>query len=101
ASEFQISSRDITELRQYYEKSQNLLEELRLHQTELENQNEELRMLRQQAEISERKYLDLYDNAPNGYFTLEPNGKITDVNLTGAALLGKSREQILNTSLQN
>ena len=28
ATEFQISSRDITELQQYYEKSQNLLEEL-------------------------------------------------------------------------
>jgi PAS domain S-box-containing protein len=101
ATEFQISSRDITELQQYYEKSQNLLEELQLHQKELENQNEELRMLREQAERSERKYLDLYDHAPAGYFTLAPNGKITDVNLTGAALLGKTREQILKSSLQD
>jgi PAS domain S-box-containing protein len=101
ATEFQISSRDITELRQYYEKSQDLLEELQLHQKELENQNEELRMLREQAESSERKYLDLYDHAPAGYFTLAPNGKITDVNLTGAALLGKAREQVLNSSLQD
>jgi len=99
-SEFQISSRDITELQQYYEKSQHLLEELQLHQKELEAQNEELRMLRQQAELSERKYLDLYNHAPDGYFTLAPNGLITEVNLTGAALLGKSREQVLNTSLQ-
>jgi PAS domain S-box-containing protein len=101
ATEFQISSRDITELQQYYEKSQNLLEELQLHQKELEKQNEELMMLREQAERSERKYLDLYDHAPAGYFTLAPNGKITDMNLTGAALLGKTREQILNSSLQN
>jgi PAS domain S-box-containing protein len=100
-TEFQISSRDITELQQYYEKSQNLLEELQLHQKELENQNEELRMLREQAERSERKYLDLYDHAPAGYFTLAPSGRITDVNLTGAALLGKTREQILKSSLQD
>lgn len=100
ATEFQISSRDITELQQYYEKSQNLLDELQLHQKELENQNEELKMLRQQAERSERKYLDLYDHAPAGYFTLAPNGKIVGVNLTGAALLGKTREQVLNSSLQ-
>ena len=96
-----LSSRDITELQQYYKKSQNLLEELQSHQKELENQNEELRMLREQAERSERKYLDLYDHAPAGYFTLAPNGKITEVNLTGAALLGKTREQILNSSLQD
>ena len=72
-----------------------------MHQKELEAQNEELRTLRQQAERSERKYLDLYDHAPAGYFTLAPNGKITEVNLTGAALLGKTREQILNSSLQD
>jgi PAS domain S-box-containing protein len=101
AIEFQSSSRDITELQQYYKKSQDLLEELQFHQKELETQNEELRMLRQQAERSERQYLDLYDHAPAGYFTLAPNGKITGVNLTGAALLGKSREQILNNSLQD
>ena len=101
ATEFQISSRDITELQQYYEKSQDLLEELQSHQKELENQNEELRMLREQAERSERKYLDLYEHAPAGYFTLAPNGKITDVNLTGAAILGKTREQVLKSSLQD
>ena len=46
-------------------------------------------MLRQQAERSERKYLDLYDHAPAGYFTLAPNGKITEVNLTGQPFLAK------------
>ncbi|MDD1683693.1 MAG: PAS domain S-box protein, partial [Methanoregula sp.] len=101
AIEFQSSSRDITELQQYYEKSQHLLEELQLHQKELEAQNEELRMLRLQAERSERQYLDLYDHAPAGYYTLAPNGIITRVNLYGAALLGKTRDQILNNSLQD
>jgi PAS domain S-box-containing protein len=100
-TEFQSSSRDITELQQYYEKSQHLLEELQIHQRDLETQNEELRLLRQQAERSEREYLDLYDSAPAGYFTLAPNGKITRVNLTGAALLGQTRDHLLNRSLQD
>lgn len=100
-TEFQISSRDITELQQYYEKSQHLLEELQLHEKELETQNEELRQLREQAEISERNYQDLYDHAPAGYFTLARNGQIVRLNLTGAALLGKSREQLLNHSLSD
>ena len=99
--EFQSSSRDITELKQYYEQSQHLLEELQLHQSELEAQNEELIKLRKKAERSERKYLDLYDFAPAGYFTLAPNGTITGVNLTGAALLGASRDNVLNQSLHD
>jgi len=101
AIEFQSSSRDITELKQYYEQSQHLLEELQLHQAELESQNEELIQLRKKAERSERKYLDLYDFAPAGYFTLGRGGVITGVNLTGAAMLGKSRDSVLNQQLQN
>lgn len=101
ATEFQMSSRDITELQEYYEKSQHLLEELQTRQKELETQNDELRILRQQAEHSEREYLDLYDSAPAGYFTLAPNGKIIQVNQTGATLLGKTREEILDSSLQD
>jgi PAS domain S-box-containing protein len=101
AIEFQSSSRDITELQQYYKKSQDLLEKLQFHQKELEAQNEELRMLRQQAERSERQYLDLYDHAPAGYFTLTPTGLINQLNLAGAVLLGRSREQALNSSLQD
>jgi PAS domain S-box-containing protein len=101
ATEYQMGSRDITELKQYYEKSQHLLEEIQLHQKELESQNEELRALRQQAEVSERNYQDLYDRAPAGYFTLAPNGKIVRLNFAGAALLGTSRENVISKSLQD
>jgi len=101
AIEYQSSSRDITELKQYYEQSQHLLEELQLHQAELESQNEELILLRKKAERSERKYLDLYDFAPAGYFTVARGGIITGVNLTGAAMLGRSRDAVLNQQLQD
>src|SRR3972149_6060837 len=70
------------------ENPRNLIHELQVYQIELEMQNEELR--RQQAESDEAKgrYRDLYDFAPIGYFTFDPDGKIAEVNLTGATLLG-------------
>jgi PAS domain S-box-containing protein len=61
-------------------------------------QNEELR--RQQAESDEAKdrYRDLYDFAPIGYFTFDPDGRIAEVNLTGASLLGLPRSRLIGRS---
>ena len=61
---------------------------LKGHQTKQEVQREELRRINQEAE-QRRRYQDLYDFAPVGYFTLDEWGKILEVNQTGAALLGK------------
>jgi PAS domain-containing protein len=58
--------------------------ELQVHQVELELQNEELIRTRNAAEELRDKYLDLYDFAPVGYFVLDINGHIIEVNLTGA-----------------
>jgi PAS domain S-box-containing protein len=44
------------------------------------------------------RYVDLYEFAPVGYFTLTRNGMIAEVNLTGAALLGVARKKLLNRS---
>ncbi len=63
------------------------LKALRIHQLELETQNAELRRLQQELGRSHARYLDLYEHAPVGYLTLSPDGKITECNLTGAALL--------------
>jgi two-component system, cell cycle sensor histidine kinase and response regulator CckA len=71
--------------------------ELRVHQIELEMQNEELRGLRNEVEAARDKYCDLYDFAPVGYFTLDTNGGIQEVNLTGASLLGEERRRLFGT----
>ena len=65
-----------------------LVHNLRVHQIELEIQNEELKLAQLKIEDSQRKYFDLYNFAPLGYFTLDNDGLILEVNLAGAALLG-------------
>ena len=53
-----------------------LLHELQVHQIELEMQNEELIQANETAETALKKYTMLYDFAPMGYFTLDPDGNI-------------------------
>ena len=76
--------------------AEELVHELRVHQIELEIQNEELKKAQRALEESRDRYVDLYDFAPVGYFTFTRGGRITEVNLTGAALLGVERQELLN-----
>ncbi len=76
-----------------------LLHELQVHQIELEMQNAELQACRNQAETLLDKYVELYDFAPVGYFSLDEKGRILEVNLTGADLLGVVRSRLLSRSL--
>ncbi|MCF7937263.1 MAG: response regulator [Spirochaetales bacterium] len=75
-----------------------LQENLRIHQIELEMQHNELTQTRNKLEDLVEKYSDLYDFAPVGYFTLDENGKINEVNLRGAKMLGTEREYIVGNS---
>jgi PAS domain S-box-containing protein len=76
--------------------TQRLVQELQIHQIELEMQNEELQKARVEAEAVLDQYTDLYDFAPAGYFTLNRDGAIRRVNLTGAGLLSVERAQLVN-----
>ena len=76
--------------------TQRLVHELQVHQIELEMQNEELLQARAEVEAILGQYTDLYDFAPVGYFTLDRNGTIRQVNLTGAHLLGVDRSALVN-----
>jgi PAS domain S-box-containing protein len=78
------------------EKMESALENLRVHQVELQMQNEELSAKQEELEVLQSKYVDLYDFAPAGYFTLSKSGLILEANLTGSDLLGVTRSVLLN-----
>ncbi|MDM8557145.1 PAS domain S-box protein [Desulfococcaceae bacterium HSG7] len=73
-----------------------LINELQADRNELESQNKELRQQKEKLEESRRKYYNLYDSAPVGYFTFNKDGMISDVNLAGAELLGQDRDTLID-----
>jgi hypothetical protein len=77
-----------------------LLHELQVHQIELQMQNEELRHANETAEAALKKYTMLYDFAPMGYFTLDAEGSIHDLNFTGADMLGDRRFALVNSNFK-
>jgi len=77
-----------------------LLHELQVHQIELEMQNEELLLAYEKAETALKKYTMLYDFAPMGYFTLEKDGTITELNFSGAEMLGDKRFLLVNSNFK-
>ncbi len=77
-----------------------LMHELQVHQIELEMQNEELRQAYETAETALKKYTMLYDFAPMGYFTLDCDGSICELNFTGAELLGDKRFALVNSNFK-
>ncbi|MGD0280719.1 MAG: sigma 54-interacting transcriptional regulator, partial [Smithella sp.] len=80
------------------ETAQRLVHELEVHQIELEMQNAELKRAQEELELSRNKYLELYDFAPIGYFTFDAQGRIKEVNLTGAKIMGVERQGLINKS---
>ena len=72
-----------------------LTHELAVHQIELEMQAEELRAAQLDVEKSRDKYIELFDFAPLGYFTLDENFIIIEANLTAARLLNTERRSLI------
>lgn len=72
----------------------------RLVDFELHNQmqllSNQLQIKQQELEKSRNRYVDLYDHAPVGYLTLDNNGKIFSINLTGASLLKAERHTLID-----
>lgn len=77
-----------------------LVHELQVHQIELEMQNEELQQAYETAEIALKKYTMLYDLSPTGYFTLDSDGSICELNFTGADMLGERRFSLVNSNFK-
>lgn len=80
--------------------AKKLLHELQVHQIELEMQNEELQEAYFTAERALKKYTMLYDFAPMGYFTLDWEGSICELNFTGAEILREKRFTLVNKNFK-
>src|SRR5436305_4230800 len=74
---------------------QDLIKELQVHQLELEIQNREQRETQQQLAHSRMRYADLYDFSPIGYASLDENGCIEEINITGGKLLGDNPHKLI------
>lgn len=73
-----------------------VIQELSAHQIELEMKNEELVEARKSEREIKEKYIQLYDFAPSGYLTLNREGRIIELNLMAAKMLGRERSLLLN-----
>jgi PAS domain S-box-containing protein len=74
-----------------------LIHELQVHQIELQLQNDELIRAKFEALDSAKKYSELYNYEPSGYFTLNKDNEIIELNLNAAKMLGKERCQLVNS----
>ncbi|MFZ4464219.1 MAG: PAS domain S-box protein [Bacteroidales bacterium] len=65
---------------------------------ELEIANEELLETKEEAETASKKYTELFEFAPSGYFILSSKKEIEEKNLSGAQMLGigKQRSRLIN-----
>jgi len=70
--------------------SEELLHELQVHQIELELQNDELKISQQSLQQERAKYTTLFNLAPMGYFTLDKEGFIREMNYAAVHMLGRT-----------
>ena len=78
-----------------------LLHELQVHQVELDLQHEEADEDRQQLVEAWQSHAKLFDAAPFGYVTLEPDGKVIAANHIAAAWLGVESERCTGRALED
>ncbi|MBV2121362.1 MAG: EAL domain-containing protein [Candidatus Thiodiazotropha sp. (ex Ctena orbiculata)] len=76
-----------------------LLQDLHVHQIELELQNEELRQSQAKLEFTHQQYLDLYNEAPVGYASLDDSGLIVRSNQMLASMLGMEKFSLTGKAL--
>ncbi|MBN1572960.1 MAG: PAS domain S-box protein [Deltaproteobacteria bacterium] len=81
------------------ERLQSYIEELKITEEELRMQNEEIRAITGELEDSKKKYFNLFDLAPVGYFVFNKDIVILEVNLTGAEMIGRERKYLINKPL--
>jgi PAS domain S-box-containing protein len=78
-----------------------LLHELQVHQVELAMQHEQMEQSRAEVAESLERYVERFDFAPVGYFTVEPDGRIVEGNLAGADLFEVDRADLPGRSIES
>lgn len=77
--------------------------ELQISQIELEMQNAALVQLEAERDLAAEgrdRYAQLYDEAPAGYLSVRPDGRITRANRAAGALMGRSAHTLLEHPLE-
>ena len=82
-------------------KKQLINELMELHQRIAELEKSEARYMRAEEELreSEKRYKELWFNAPVAYHTLDTKGIITNINQTEAKMLGYTTEEMVGKSI--
>lgn len=73
------------------ESVEKLLHEMSVYEEELEIQNEELRGAQTELLVSQRRFAELFEDAPLAYFVLDEEANIRELNARAEALLARSR----------
>lgn len=74
--------------------NEELLHELQVHQIELELQNDELKSSQQRLQQERSKYSALFNLAPVGYFSLDKQGFIKEMNYAAEHMLDRNLENV-------
>lgn len=81
--------------------AQSLVKQLQERQSELERRNRELLETHDRLAHSRMRYADLYDFSPIGYASLDENGVIEEINITGGKLLGENPHSLAGARLSD
>ncbi len=76
---------------------QKLIQELKRENEQLKLSEKELLIAKNKAELTSKKYTELFNHSASGHFTLSRTGTIINLNLVGSKIIGKENSQIINT----
>lgn len=82
---------------QHSEQEMLNLRESDVQRMELELENEDLMLAKSNAKEVSKKYTESFSFSPLGNFTLSEEGKIIELNLMGAKMLGKELTRLKNS----
>ena len=85
-----ISLRDISERKRIESLLQQKVHQLEATKEDLDEQNRALMVSRTELEFERRRYLELFDFAPDGYLVTDLNGLIQESNLAACQMLRQS-----------